>query len=262
MELVVGMMLLGMLMAALYSCAEMLHKSQLVTNARVEPRQQLRHALNRFALFSAGATVFYTCDQATPSSHQPFTINGYECNLPYYQPGSSGNPGVWHEGDSVAIAVPEDLTRPQDDQIHPIPDSPSAVINMFPVNHANAIPDGFPDGTHTVVVLTAQLRPEQRRDRDARSLILMSWEQVGGAAATPRQAESIDLEGLGKPDRIAFFDTYLKPGDEGFLVRYLRNPADVPYACEIRASFRHTAEALRTVSQEETYNYTFATRNL
>lgn len=261
-ELVIGMMLLLMLSAALYACAEMLQKSQLVTNARVEPRQQLRNALNRFALYSAGATKFYTGAQSTEAAHDPIDINGYDCNLPYYEPPSGSNPGIWHTGDTIAIAVPEDLTRPTDDDVNPIPDRPDQVVALHALGSAGAVPDGFPDGTHTIVVLSAQLREVQGRDAGARSLVLMRWERVSGPAATPREPESIDLTALGDPTNVATFDTFLKPGDEGFYVRYLLNANDVPYAAEVLAAFERTADSMRTVSQEETYNYTFSTRNL
>ncbi len=261
-ELVVGMMLLGMLSAALYACADMLQKSQLVTSSRVEPRQQLRNAINRFTVFAAGATKFYTGVNATPGTHLPITINGYKCNLPYYQPPSGSTPGKWHPGDTIAIAVPEDLTRPTDDQVNPIPDRPDQVIPLRPLGSSGAIPDGFPDGTHTIVVLTAQLRQVESRDAGAQSLVLMRWERVSGPTATPREPDSINLTTLGVPTNIGIFDTSLDQGDDGFLVRYLLNDKDTPYASEILATFERTGDSLRPTTQRESYNYTFSTRNL
>ena len=261
-ELIVGMMLVSMLLAALYACAQMIQSSQLVTNARVEPRQQLRTAEIRFAVYATGATKFYTGLQSAEEDPEPLTINGYVCNLPYYEPPDGGTPGRWHNGDTIAIAVPEDFSRPTDDEVNPIPERPDQVVPLYPLTSAKAVPDGFPDGTHTIVVLTAQLRPVQGRDQGARSLVLMRWERVSGGSLTPREPESINLEALGNPTNVTIFDTFLKPGEEGFYVRYLINDRDVPYSSEVVASFEHTADALRTVAQEETFHYTFSTRNL
>jgi hypothetical protein len=245
-EVMLASVLMSMLLLAVYAAAEAIQRSSLMTASRLAPRQAIRSALNRFALVASGARTFYR----GPVDGGALAIRGYSCRLPYVEEDGL----TWHAGDSVAVAVPEDFTRPAD--IAQDPEDPET--ELVDLESAGAIADGFPDHVFRVVLLTTRPRVGPSRTPGARDLVVLRWDQV--APPIPGSPESIDLETLGNPSNELVFDAYLRPLDsQGFEVRYLMRDT-TPVASAIDARFR-SVPALGAVQQED-YSFLFTTRNI
>jgi hypothetical protein len=238
-------MLMWMLLLAVYAIAESLERSESVNRARLAPRQALRTGLNRLAVSASGASLFFS----GPTDGAAVGVGSYTVNLPY-----RNNLNVWQAGDSMTVAVSEDLTRPVD--VNADPTNPATELHDIDSNAAS--PDGFPDQTYTVVLLTTRERQQPSRTPGARDLLVVRWDQV--EPEIPFQPSSIDLGDLGPPTNLSVYDAFLTPIDEdGFVVSYL-DKDNVPNACSISARFRQVPLKQGPV-QEETYNFIFTTRN-
>lgn len=245
-EVLLASMLMSMLLLAVYTMAEAIQRSSLVTASRVEPRQAVRSALNRFSLVASGARTFYR----GPADGSALAILGYDCRLPYVAAGGS----TWVPGDSVAVAVPEDFTRPVDSAQDP--EDPDT--ELTDLGSSGAVADGFPDHTYRVVVMTTRLRSGPSRTPGARELVVLRWDEVTPPIA--HAPESIDLESLGSPSSENVFDAYLRTPQEGGLqVNYLLRDT-TPVACDIYTRFR-CVPAQGPIQQED-YHSIFSTRNI
>ena len=232
-----GMML--MLLLAFYAVAEMLQRSQIVTDARLEARQQLRSATRNFALATGGASAFFTGTSATP-----LTINGLSCVLPYVD-GS----GVLQQGNTAALAIPIDAFRPTDSNLDP----------KFPPRPISGTPDGFCDGVYDIVVMTTRpTTPADSRNPDSRQIVLMRWsEKEPSVWLAPL---TLDLTSLGPPDSIRYFDAFIEPlAKDGFRVTY-QQKGSRPSACLLHAQFSHTGT--QGTSQKEKFDFLFTARNI
>ena len=247
-EVLIAAALMSMLLLAIYAIAEMLSRSQIVTEARAEARQAVRTGTNRFIVSGSGAKWFFRGANAS----EGFTLNGISCRLPW-----RNTTGTWVPGDSVAVAVPNDLTRPVNDSLDPL----SPTTPLYPVTSANARPDGFPDHDYSVVVMTTtEARQDSRsaRQEGARDLVVMRWDAV--TPATPGLVSSIDLTRLRAPTSVARYDAFLKPlNQNGFQVNYLEQPGQPVAACRVTANFRNLPR--QGAAQEESYEFIFTTRN-
>jgi hypothetical protein len=245
-EVLIASLLMTMLLLAVYAMAEAIERTSLVTASRIEPRQAIRSAFNRFALVASGARTFYR----GPADGSALTIQGYDCRFPYQMSSGSG----WAAGDSVAVAVPEDFTRPVD--LAQDPEDPGT--ELLELGSAGAVADGFPDHTYRVVLLTSRLRTKASRTPQARDLVVLRWDEV--TPPIPHSPESVDLENLGAPSSENVFDAYLRAADDGGLrVNYLLRDT-APVACDIDARFRRRP-AMGAVQQED-YHFIFTTRNM
>lgn len=242
-EVMIGAGLMLMLLLAFYGIAEMLSRSQIASDARLEARQQLRSATRAFSLASSQATCFF----AATGSGVTTNIGGYTCQLPFYDTTTE----QFQDGDAIAVAVPVDLTRPADPADDPRdPDTELAT---------GGTPDGFPDNLYTVVVLTSRaMDPPDSRNPNARQLVLMRWDNVAPAAFLAPL--TIDLESLGTPAVERVFDAYLKPlASDGFRVSY-QPRGNIGGACTMHAEFSYQPNDGPV--QAESYEYLFNTRNM
>lgn len=244
-ELLLSCALMMMLLLAVYAIAASLERSQVVTNARVEPRQALRLGLNRFAVGASGASYFYQGDPNGATTK----VGSFTVNLPYRD--SAGN---WRTGSSVVLAVPEDYTRPSDSNADPT--NPATIL--IDPKSASAKPDGFPDRDYTILLLTTLERSKPSRTKGARELLIARWDHV--TPSLPFQPSKVDLSGLGKPTNMTNYDAFLKPiSENGLVISYLVKD-DVPTACNILSQFRQVP-IKQGPPQEEAYNFVFTTRN-
>jgi hypothetical protein len=242
-EVLVGSLLMLMLLVAFYAIAEMLGRSQIASDARLEARQQLRNATRAYALATSQANGYY---EATASSDTT-DIGGYTCQLPFFNTSTQ----LFEPGDTIAVAVPIDRTRPEDPADDPR--DPDTVLASA------GTPDGFPDNKYSVVVLTSRpMTPPDSRNPQARQLVILRWDNL-----TPvgfQAPLTIDLETLGTPTVERVFDAYLEPlTSDGFRVNYLRK-GSVAAASSIHAEFSY--QPRQGAVQAESYEYLFNTRNM
>ena len=112
-EVIIAASLMLILLTAFYAIAEALKKSQVVSDSRLEARQNLRNAVKLTGFYFSQARFVYTLpNNAAPA----LSINGYDCLLPQREP---ADPEVIHAGDSLAFAVPVDQTRLGDPHLDP-----------------------------------------------------------------------------------------------------------------------------------------------
>lgn len=245
-EVIISASMMFMLLTAFYAIAEMLARSQLTTDARITARQNVRNVMRTFGISASETSYFYEGDG------NPIVLGGYTCMLP----SDVDEDGVYISGDTIAIAVPKDLTRP----INSADDPKLAATARYPVDSSDAVPDGYHDNFYDIVVLTSRpTQPNDSRNPDSRQMVLLKWENVvppiWGAAGT------LDLEDdlVGAPlERV--FDCYLKPLDEdGFRVNY-RSKSGVPAAAYIHIDYRQ--RPLSGPPQSEDYDFLINTRNI
>ena len=247
-EVIIAASLMLILLTAFYAIAEALKKSQVVSDSRLEARQNLRNAVKLTGFYFSQARFVYTLpNNASPA----LSINGYDCLLPQREP---ADPEVIHAGDSLAFAVPVDQTRLGDPPLDP--KNPVAAAGP---RIAGA--DGFCDNRYDIVVLTTRaLDPADSYNPNARQLVLMRWDNV--APPTPFLPVTIDLESLGTPDNLKIFDAYLEPlADDGFRTDLLLEDT-VPGAAVVHAQFSYVPHKANSAAQRESYNYTLNARNI
>lgn len=247
-EVIIASSLMLILLTAFYAVAEALKKSQVVSDARLEARQNLRNAVRRVQLYFSHSSWLYRSVSGGVKS-----INGYACILPYPDP---GDPENYIAGDTLAFAVPLDLTRLTDPHLNPL-DPIDAESDRSPG------PDGFHDNRYQIVVFTSRPHePADSRNADARQLVLMRWDDVRPPIGNEFAPVTIDLESLGQPDHLKIYDAYLKPlADEGFRINYLLEDS-VPAAAIIHADFRYIPPKPNSPAQSEEYNYVLNARNI
>jgi hypothetical protein len=241
-EVMLSSVMMLMLLFAFYGVAEALQRSQLVSDGRVQARQALRNGLRAFQLASAEATAFF------PGNGSAQTIGGYSCRLPAMLAS-----GSYDSGDTVAVAVPVDISGPADPGDDPR--LPSTVLQTG----AGAQADGFPDNRYDILVLTTRSRrPADSRNPAARQLVLMRWENVQPVSFLAPL--TIDLQDLGAPVVERVFDTYLKAASEdGFRIGY-QSRGGAAAACSIHAGYSYRPR--QGAAQEETYEALFNTRDI
>lgn len=242
-EIVIASTLMLVLMTAFYAVAEALKKSQVVSDARVEARQNLRNAMKRTNYFFSQASWLYT----GPS----VTINGFACALPRENPSA---PGSYLAGDTLAFAVPVDETRLADPHLDPLDPTDAETARI-------AGKDGFCDNRYDVIVLTTRaLQPADSYNPQARQMVFMRWDSVQPTAAF--LPSTINLTSLGDPDNQKIFDAYLKPlSEDGFRTNVLLED-NTPAAAIVHAEFRHVPQKANTPPQEEVFDYTLTARNI
>lgn len=247
-EVMIAASLMLILLTAFYAIAEALKKSQVVSDSRLEARQNLRNAVKLTGFYFSQANFVYSLpNPATPA----LSINGYSCLLPQREP---SDPEVIHPGDSLAFAVPVDQTRLADPHLDP--KNPVAAAGP---RIAGA--DGFCDNRYDVVVITTRaLDPPDTYNPNARQLVMMRWDGV--APTSPFLPVTIDLETLGAPSNLKVFDAYLEPlADDGFRTDLLLEDT-VPGAVVIHAQFSYTPQKPNSAAQRESYNYVLNARNI
>lgn len=242
-EVVIASSLMLILMTAFYAVAEALKKSQVVSDARVEARQNLRNAMKRTNYFFSQASWIYT--------NGTVTINGFTCGLPYPD---SANPGEYLPGNTLAFAVPVDQTKLDDPHLNPLDPVDATTAR-------SAGKDGFCDNRYDVIVLTTRaLQPADSYNPNARQLVLMRWDSV--QPPTPFTPVTIELTTLGDPDNMKVFDCYLKPlADDGFRTEILLEDS-TPAAAVVHAEFRFVPQKANSPAQEEVFDYTLTARNI
>jgi prepilin-type N-terminal cleavage/methylation domain-containing protein len=245
-EVLIASAMMLMLLLAFYAAAESLQRSQITSDARQSARQALRSGIRAFTIATSEATCFYSGATATP-----INIGGYSCLLPSRAP--SGTDFV--AGDTVAVAVPVDLSRP----VNPADDPASSSTALFPSSSSSATPDGFHDNRYNIVVLTTRpTTPVDSRNPNSRQLVVMRWEDR--APVSYGAPLTINLATLGNPVSERVFDCHLRPlTSDGFRVNY-RARGSVAAASTIKAEFDF--KPLQGSNQSEKYEYLFNTRNI
>lgn len=243
-EVMIASALMLMLLFAFYGIAEMISRSRIVTEARLEARQQLRMAVRNFNLEATEGSGFYQGDG------KPIKLGGYTCVLPFY----NASTGTYSNGDTLAVAVPIDVTCPVNQAQDP------RLANTKLATGKAAHPDGFPDNRYDITVLTTRpMRPANSRNPNARQIVLMRWENVQPATFLAPLTPAT-LAGLGAPRVERVFDSYLKPLDQdGFRVTYERK-GSIASASAIHAEYSYKPND--GPIQAESYEYLFNTRNI
>ena len=240
-EVIIASAMMLMLLLAFYAIAEMLSRSQITSDARLTARKNLRNCMRFFGVSTSEAHAFYSGDG------NPITIGGYSCLLP-----EDLNGGNFKAGDTLAVAVPQDLTRPVNAQFDPT----LASTNRYPLTSSNAIPDGFHDNYYDIFVLTSRpTTPPDSRNPNSRQLVLMRWDNV-----IPAAWEAPLTIDLGTPDQVKIYDCFLKPlANDGFRVNY-QSKGSKAAAAYIHTEYRH--QPTNGPAQAENYEFLFNTRNI
>lgn len=250
-EVLVASTMVIFIMVAAYAVLEVMRRSEMVTSARLEPRQNVRSVLNRIGRSVRSSSFIFTGTTVT--------LDGIVFDLPdVYDP---DNPDPTDEGNCLVTAVPEDLTRPVD--INDYNDILKTAVPHFPIGSAGAIPDGLPDGTYTVVAVTHVNRAQaDHKNPNAQDVIFLTWEGV--VPASHLAPSSINLAALGDPDVEHRFDCYLKPN--GFRVQVLTDgsavvgPSSVAKQVSVAAVFER--KPIDGATQSELFQGRFSTRNV
>lgn len=260
-EVLVAVAIIPLLMIVVWSFVRVLHNSQLVTRGRIEPRQNVRNALDRFGLAARSGSFFFT----RPTS-APIVLGGLSCRLPVRDASGTILPG-----DTALVAVPVDLGRPYEPSANPLNVARPPLINYsWP-------PDGFCDNRYFIAALTTRpmTSADYKEDRgvrlqngEVRQIVTMRWDGPGGRGIQPSvnfSPGSIDITALGPPSYRADYDTFLRPLNTtdpvrgGFSVAYgLRG--GTPASADIHTEFEYAP--IEGLPQRESRDFTLITRNL
>lgn len=247
-EVMIAASLMLVLLTAFYAVAEALKKSQVVSDSRLEARQNLRNCVRRANLFFSQANWMYTAPSATAVN-----VGSYSCVLPHL---NASDPTKYDPGDSLVFAVPVDETHLTDPHLNPVDPADSNT------SRADG-PDGFCDNRYDVVLLTTRpLQPADSYNPNARQLLLVRWDSRKPPSGSEFLPVTIGLAGLGVPDSVKIFDAYLKPlNQDGFRTNVLLEDS-TPAAALIHAEFSYVPQKANSAAQAETYDFVLNARNI
>lgn len=196
-EVLVATGMLLMVMLAVYASLEFLVSSNIKTDAKLEPLSEIRRMRNKvFGPIYGADEVFHAGSLAVIDASE--TINGRVFTFPNVGSGTPGN--------ILLVAVPEDSTRPLNPNESPF----TPGVELDP----SGSPDGYPDGTYTVVMVTTEPLESSKTSRanpNAEKLVVSRWFAV--SPDVPRAPATIDLTALAAPNVRYEYAVQEVPGD-------------------------------------------------